>query len=33
VHGCIARLLASLIVEAATTDLAPPAVSKEDKKQ
>jgi hypothetical protein len=30
VHGCIARLLATLIVEAATTD---PAAPKEDKKQ
>ena len=33
VHGCIARLLATLIVEAATADPAAPLVSKEDKKQ
>jgi len=34
VHGCIARLLASLIIEAATTDLAAPKEdAKEDKKQ
>lgn len=33
VHDCIARLLATLIVEAATTDQAAPIVPKEDTKQ
>ena len=33
VHGCIARLLATLIVEAATIDPAAPIAPKEDKKQ
>ncbi len=33
VHGCIARLLATLILEAAATDPAAPTAPKEDKKQ
>lgn len=33
VHDCIGRLLATLIVEAAATDPAPPKEEKEDKKQ
>jgi hypothetical protein len=33
VHGCIARLLATLIIEAATTDPAAPIAPKEDSKE